>query len=55
MGKDNPRVPITCMGKGMRKNSYTRMDMGKLIGKIFSRGYMGSHNLVGNYTLPSLA
>ena len=38
MGKDNPRVPVTRMGKGMGKNSYLRMYMGKLMGKIFSHG-----------------
>jgi len=38
MGKDNPWVPVSRMGKGMRKNSYPRMDMGKLVIKIFSRG-----------------
>jgi len=30
MGKDNPRVLVTRMGKGMEKNSYLHMDMGKL-------------------------
>jgi hypothetical protein len=38
MGKDNPWVPVTRMGKGMGKNSYPCMGMGKLAGKIFSRG-----------------
>jgi hypothetical protein len=37
MGKDNPWVPVTRMGKGMGKNSYPCMGMGKLTGKIFSR------------------
>jgi hypothetical protein len=34
MGKDNPWVPVTRMGKGIEKNSYPCMGMGKLIGKI---------------------
>jgi len=38
MGKDNPWVPVTRMGKGMGKNSYSCMDMCKLVGKIFFRG-----------------
>jgi hypothetical protein len=35
MGKDNPWVPVTGIGKGMGKNSYPYMGMGKLTGKIF--------------------
>ena len=38
MGKDNLWVPVTRMDKDMGKNSYPRMDMGKLVVKIFSRG-----------------
>jgi hypothetical protein len=38
MDKDNPWVPVTHMGKGMRKNSYPCMGMDKLTDKIFSRG-----------------
>jgi hypothetical protein len=37
MGKDNPWYPaVTRMDKGMGKNSYPCMGMGKLTGKIFS-------------------
>jgi hypothetical protein len=35
MGKDNPWVSVTRMGKGMRKNSYQCMGIGKLMDKIF--------------------
>jgi hypothetical protein len=41
MGKDNPRVARSHyprMGKGLGKNSYPCMDMGKLVGKIFPHG-----------------
>jgi hypothetical protein len=38
MGKDNPWVLITCMGKSMGKNSYLCMGIGKLTGKIFLYG-----------------
>jgi hypothetical protein len=44
MGKNNPWVPVTRIGKGMGKNSYPCMGIDKLTGKIFSReqGY-GQH------------
>jgi len=35
MDKDNPRVPVTRMSKDMRKNFYLRIDMSKLLNKIF--------------------
>jgi len=38
MGKDNPWVPVTHIGKGMGKNFYPCMNMGKLVSKIFPRG-----------------
>jgi len=38
MGKDNPWLPVTRVGKGMRKNSYPYTGMVKLADKIFSRG-----------------
>jgi len=41
MGKDNPRVPVICMGKVMRKNSYPRIDIGKLVGKICRHTQLG--------------
>jgi hypothetical protein len=57
MGKDNPRVPVTRMGKGMGKNSYPCMSMGKLASKIFF--FVGKDTSstypVDNYPLPSLA
>jgi hypothetical protein len=37
MGKNNPWVPVTRMGKSMEKNFYPCMGIDKLIGKIFSR------------------
>jgi hypothetical protein len=35
MGKDNPWVPVTRMGKDMRKNFYPCIGMNKLTSKIF--------------------